>query len=509
VALGTSWSVALVGLAGHPVQVEADLAKGIPGLAITGLPDASLNEARDRIRAAVANSGGQWPTTKKITIGLSPASLPKRGSGFDIALAAAVLAADGVVTEQSLDGVVLLGELGLDGSVRRVTGVLPALLSVRGQFAGAIVPAANLAEAQLVPDLEVRAVRSLRDLVQLLRGEVREEVWVPPPGDAPRPDVGDFRDVAGQPDGRLACELAAAGGHNLLMTGPPGCGKTLLAERLPSILPPLSMQESLEVTAILSVADALPAETLVSRAPFQAPHHTSTAPALIGGGSGLARPGAVSLAHRGVLFLDEAPEFQGRVLDCLRQPLEKGEVSIQRVQGVATYPARFALVLAANPCPCAQPTSRCSCPPERRRAYFSRISGPLLDRMDVNVSMNAITRADVLDDGGGESSESIAARVANAREAAALRLEGTPWRTNGDVPPSVVLARWPLSRAARAPLGRAMEAGTLTARGYGRVQRMAWTLADLHGHPSPTVEDASQALFLRLGDVALKARWVA
>ncbi|MDX6265325.1 MAG: magnesium chelatase family protein, partial [Frankiales bacterium] len=204
-ALGTSWSVALVGLVGHPVQVEADLAPGIPGLAITGLPDALLNEARDRIRAAVANSGGQWPTTKKITIGLSPASLPKRGSGFDIALAAAVLAADGVVTEQSLDGVVLLGELGLDGSVRKVTGVLPALLSVRGQFARAIVPVANLAEAQLVPDLEVTAVRSLRDLVHLLRSEARDEVWVPPPGEAPRPDVGDFRDVGGQPDGRLAC----------------------------------------------------------------------------------------------------------------------------------------------------------------------------------------------------------------------------------------------------------------------------------------------------------------
>ena len=507
-ALGTSWSVALVGLEGHEVRVEADLATGIPGLAITGLPDTALNESRDRIRAAVANSGGQWPVSKKITIGLSPASLPKRGSGFDIALAAAVLAADQVLPASSLKGVVLLGELGLDGSVRGVAGVLPALISVRSRFGRAIVPAANLAEARLVPDLDVTAVRSLRDLVHHLRGEPREEVLVPPVGSVERLQ-GDFQDVAGQPVGRTACEVAAAGGHNLLMTGPPGCGKTLLAERMPSILPPLSVEESLEVTAIHSVAEALPADALVSHAPFQAPHHSSSQAALIGGGSGLAKPGAASLAHRGVLFLDEAPEFRAGVLDALRQPLESGKISIRRVHGTATYPAQFSLVLAAYLCPCAQPQSKCTCTPERRRTYFTRMSGPLLDRMDINVSMQAISRADVMSDSAGEDSAEIAARVARAREAAAARLVGTPYRTNADVPPTVVLQRWPLSRAAVAPIGKAMDEGLLTARGFGRVQRMAWTFADLHGHPEPTEFDARLALSLRLGEDALQKRWAA
>lgn len=508
-ALGTSWSVALVGLEGHAVQVEADLAKGIPGLAITGLPDAALNESRDRIRAAVANSGGQWPVTKKITIGLSPASLPKRGSGFDIALAAAVLAADEVFPAAALQDVVLLGELGLDGSVRGVAGVLPALISVRSRFRRAIVPAANLAEARLVPDLEVTAVLSLRDLVHHLRGEPRDEVVVPPVPPAGGPDVGDFRDVAGQPVGRTACEVAAAGGHNLLMTGPPGCGKTLLAERMPSILPPLSVEESLQVTAIHSVAEALPPDVLISHAPFQAPHHSSTQAALIGGGSGLAKPGAASLAHRGVLFLDEAPEFRSGVLDALRQPLESGRISISRVQGTATYPARFSLLLAANPCPCAQSESRCTCTPDRRRTYITRMSGPLLDRMDLNVSLQAISRADVMSDSGGETSAEIAVRVARARAAAAARLVGTPYRTNADVPPTVLLQRWPLSRSAVTPIGKAMDEGLLTARGFGRVQRMAWTFADLNGHPEPTEVDAKLALSLRLGDDTLQKRWVA
>lgn len=508
-ALGKSWAVALVGLEGHVVRVEADLASGIPGLAITGLPDAALNEARDRIRAAVANSGGQWPASKKITIGLSPASLPKRGSGFDIALAAAVLAADEVVPAASLTDVVLIGELGLDGSVRGVAGVLPALISVRSRFRRAIVSAANLAEARLVPDLEVTAVRSLRDLVQHLRGEPREEVLPAARGAGEPVPVGDFRDVAGQPVGRTACEVAAAGGHNLLMTGPPGCGKTLLAERIPSILPPLTLEESLEVTAIHSVAEALPADALVSHPPFQAPHHSSSQAALIGGGSGLAKPGAASLAHRGVLFLDEAPEFRSGVLDALRQPLESGRISIRRVHGTATYPAQFALVLAANPCPCAQSESKCTCTPDRRRTYLTRISGPLLDRMDLNVSMMAISRAEVMADSSGETSAEIAARVARARQAAGVRLAGTPYRTNGDVPPTVLLQRWPLSRAAVAPIGLALDQGLLTARGFGRVQRMAWTLADLNGNPEPTELDAKLALSLRLGEDTLHKRWAA
>jgi magnesium chelatase family protein len=324
------------------------------------------------------------------------------------------------------------------------------------------------------------------------------------PDDGLRPD---FLDVAGQPVGRTACEVAAAGGHNLLMLGPPGCGKTLLAERMPGILPPLSRAESLEVTAIHSVAGQLPSQALVAQPPFQAPHHGSTAAAIIGGGSGIAKPGAASLAHRGMLFLDEAPEFRRGVLDALRQPLESGRISIRRVGGTATYPARFSLLLAANPCPCASPESRCTCPAERRRSYLARLSGPLLDRMDLTVRLSPITRQEVLSDRAfGESSADIAARVAQARERALSRLAGTPWRTNGDVPATILTQRWPLRGAALAPAGAAMDAGLLSARGLGRVMRLAWTVADLEGVPEPTRLHVKLALSLRLGDAWTRRR---
>ena len=499
-ALATSWSVALVGMEAHLVRIEADLAQGIPGLSITGLPDAALNEARDRIRAAIVNSGEHWPTTKRITLGLSPASLPKKGTGFDLALAAALLAADGIVPANRVERSVLLGELGLDGSVRGVPGVLAALLTLEHDSRTVYVAAANLAEARLVPGLTSVGVESLRHLIQLLKGQPCEEV-VPssPTRDAEVP-AGDFLDVAGQPVGRLACEVAAAGGHNLLMIGPPGCGKTLLAERMPTILPGLTPSESLEVTAIHSVAGQLPPDVLIRRPPFQAPHHGSTPVSVVGGGSGLARPGAASLAHRGVLFLDEAPEFMRGVLDALRQPLEHGYVKISRVNGTATYPARFALLLAANPCPCARTASDCTCPPDRRRQYLGRISGPVLDRMDITVALPAISRSDIMDDRECESSAVIAARVAIARERAARRLAGTPYRTNADVQPTILMQRWPLRRAVLRQVGRAMDQGLLTARGFGRVQRLAWTLADLHEAEEPDDFHVGLALSLRLGD---------
>lgn len=511
-ALARSFSVALVGLDGYVVEVQADLAQGIPGLSITGLPDASLAEARDRVRAAVVNSGQSWPATRRITIGLSPASLPKRGSGFDIALAAAVLAADGLLPTAALADRLLLGELGLDGSVRGVAGVLPALLAGTQQgFRRAVVPLANLAEAQLLPAVEAVAVGSLRDLVTLLRGEPYDPPAPPPgPPEHGAADERDFLDVVGQPVGRVACEVAAAGGHNLLMTGTPGCGKTLLAERLPGILPPLALEEALEVTAIHSVAGQLPAGVpLVSRPPFQAPHHGSTSASIIGGGSGIARPGAASLAHRGVLFLDEAPEFRAGVLDALRQPLESGRISLRRVGGTATYPARFALLLAANPCPCARPERSCTCTADRRRSYLARLSGPLLDRMDLTVCLPPITRQEILSDrGSGDSSALMAARVTAAREAARHRLAGTPWRTNADVPPTVLAQRWPIPRPALVEAGRFLDQGRLSARGFGRVQRLAWTLADLDGRTQPGKGDVDVALSLRLG-ADLDARRVA
>ncbi len=497
-AVARSWAVALVGLEGHVVEVEADLAQGLPGLAITGLPDAALNEARDRVRAAVVNSGFAWPS-RRMTLGLSPAALPKKGSGFDLSLAAALLAAAGEAPPAALHRLLLLGELGLDGRVRPVTGVLPAVLAwVEAGHARVVVPLANLDEARLVPGSEPIGVGSLLDLVRWLRGQP-----LPQPEPAPhRPrvaPVGDYLDVAGQPAGRLACEVAAAGGHNLLMTGPPGCGKTLLAERLPGILPLLSPQESLQVTAIHSIAGRLPqGSPLVEQSPFQAPHHGTTPAALIGGGSGIAQPGAVSLAHRGVLFLDEAPEFGRSALDALRQPLESGVVSIRRVGGLATYPARFALVLAANTCPCGRASSACTCSPERRRSYLGRLSGPLLDRVDLQINLQGITRGDLLAERGvGESTAVMASRVAQARAVAAERYAGTPWRTNADVPATVLTDRWPVPRAALREAGIAMDRGQLTARGFGRIQRLAWTAADLAGRPVPTLADVGLALGLR------------
>jgi magnesium chelatase family protein len=495
-------AVALLGLDGNVVEVEADLAAGLPGLSITGLPDAALNEARDRVKAAVMNSGIGWPN-KRITLGLSPAALPKKGSGFDLALAAALLAAAGEVPREALQGLVLLGELGLDGRVRPVPGVLPAVVAAAKQgFARVVVPAVNLAEARLLGEVTSQGVASLSDLVALLKGVELPDPVVPRPSVAGAKDVRDFSDVLGQPVGRTACEVAAAGGHNLLFTGPPGCGKTLLAERLPGILPELSFEESLEVSQIHSVAGLLPADApLVTRPPFQAPHHGATPASVVGGGSGIAKPGAASLAHRGILFLDEAPEFHRGVLDALRQPLESGEISIRRVGGTARYPARFSLVLAANPCPCAKPRFSCTCRPAVREGYLTKLSGPLLDRIDLQVPLNAITRLDMESEKDVEETSAVLLeRVLLARARATTRYAGTAWSTNADVPPSVLVRRWPLDRKPLALLGAAMDHGLLTARGFGRVQRLAWTLADLAGNPSPTTDDASLALSLRLGD---------
>ena len=412
-----------------------------------------------------------------------------------------MLAAAGALPAEALLDRVLLGELGLDGRVRSVPGVLPAVLTAaRAGIDRVVVPLDNLAEARLLPGVQARGVGSLRDLVDLLTGQPYDEPAPPEVVATPAAPGPDMLDVAGQVTGRTAIEVAAAGGHHALLLGPPGSGKTMLAERMPGLLPPLDLDAALEVTAVHSVAAALPREApLVTRPPFQDPHHTATIASIVGGGSGVARPGAASLAHRGVLFLDEAPEFSPRVLDALRQPLESGRLSITRVGGTAVYPACFTLLLAANYCPCAKP-DECSCPPDVRRRYLARLSGPLLDRVDMHVEVPRITRAEMLaENGRGEPSADIATRVAVARKAAAARYAGTPWRTNGDVPPVELRRRWPLDRVTTRPADDAMDKQQLTARGYGRVLRLAWTLADLYGAGRPAQEHVSHALGFRLG----------
>ncbi|MFF7197643.1 YifB family Mg chelatase-like AAA ATPase [Streptomyces sp. NPDC008079] len=525
-------SVALIGVEGVVVEVQADLEPGVAAFALVGLPDKSLTESRDRVRAAIVNSGEVWPQ-KKLTVGLSPASVPKGGSGFDLAVACAILAANDRIAPGSIADLMMIGELGLDGRVRPVRGVLPAVLAAADAgYRHVVVPERTTAEASLVPGVSVFGIRTLRQLVALLNDELAPEEDQDPARADGRPDpilagltvpgggVGtglagslgddsltghgpDLADVAGQRTARTALEVAAAGGHHLYLKGPPGAGKTMLAERLPGILPPLTRQESLEVTAVHSVAGILPpGRPMVDAPPYCAPHHSATMPSLVGGGSGLPRPGAVSLAHRGVLFLDEAPEFSVRALEALRQPLESGHVVVARAAGVMRLPARFMLVLAANPCPCGRYSmlgEGCDCSPTAVRRYQGRLSGPLLDRVDLRVEVESVSRSDLLGQGPGESTATVAARVVAARERAATRYRDTPWKLNSEIPGHEMRTRWHVAPGALHPAERDMERGLLTARGLDRVLRVAWSLADLAGHDRPDVDDVFQALHLRTG----------
>lgn len=515
--VATARTIALVGATGHLIDVQADVTHGVVKTTLVGRPDASINEARDRCRAAVSNSGLEWPTTRRVTILLSPADLPKRGPHFDLAITVATLAASGKVPPGALEGLVFVGELTLDGRLRSVPGVLPMTMAAASRGIGCVVvPEPQADEAALVPGMSVLGLRSLRQVVAHLRGEEMPEAPpVEPMASAPllawrgqdRTRELDMAEVLGMADARYALEVAASGGHHLMLSGPKGAGKTTLAERIPGLLPDLTLEESLELTAVYSLAGGLPPglQRLV-RPPFRAPHHSSTRASLLGGGSGRVRPGEVSRAHTGTLFLDEFPLFNTDIIEALRQPLESGEITIARGEESATFPARTMFVIACNPCPCGDyhphdRDNRCTCTEVRRRDYRAKLSGPIVDRIDITRHVEPVRPHEAFDPlARPESTATIRARVEAARSRQARRYAGTPWRVNADVPGPALRQTWPLDDQALRLLDERVYAGTLTRRGATRVHRLAWTVADLHGVDRPGTLELDVALRLRTGD---------
>ncbi|ERH33320.1 YifB family Mg chelatase-like AAA ATPase [Schaalia sp. HMT-877] len=507
--LARTHSVSLVGLEGRLVRVETQVGRGLVQFVIVGLPDASVRESKDRVRSALESCGLEV-LDSRVTVNLSPAGLHKSGSGFDLAIAASVLLAAGRVGPTSFDGAVIIGELALDGSLQPVRGVLPAVLAARGQgITRAIVPAANAAEASLVGGVETAAFAHLAELVRWAGGNAQTPVSIGGAlPDAPEPEPAtsgphvDMADVRGQHDAVEALTVAGAGGHHVFLLGEPGSGKTMLASRMHTILPDLDDDTALVATSLHSLAGTLrDGEALVRRPPILTPHHSATMAALVGGGHARITPGAASLAHGGVLFLDEAAQFQPSVLDALREPLENGEVHIHRAGLHARLPARFQLLLAANPCPCGggRQGRSCTCSAQARMRYLARLSGPLLDRIDITVRVDTPTRAD-LARGPSPSSARLRERVAEARSRCARRLAGTPWTLNAQVPGRWIRASSGIDPRMVADLDRAVESGVFSMRGADRVLRLMWTTADLNGAARPGEVERGLAIWLRKGD---------
>ena len=497
-SLATTKAIALSGLNGELVTVEVDIADGLPGFNLLGLPDAALSESRDRVRAAIVNSSQSWPN-RKVTIALLPAWLPKAGSSFDLPIAMGILGAQNIV--RNLEDYLFVGELSLDGSLRHTRGVLPSLIcAYQNGVRKVVIPSANIAEAKLLPELEVFAFTNLKEVVHWLQtGELTEQSELDLVVEKIEMQL-DFADVAGQLPARRAAEISAAGGHNFLMIGPPGVGKTMIAERLPTILPPLTQEETLEVSAIHSITNSNRA-ALSTTAPFIAPHHSTTRIAMVGGGAHVIKPGVCSLAHRGVLFVDEAPECASGVLDSLRQPLENGSITISRATGNLTFPAKFILVLAANPCPCGKFAGKglgCTCTSVQVRRYLNKLSGPLLDRIDLRVNVENVSRIELAET-QNESSQQIRNRVIAARAIAANRFKHEKWRLNSEIPPRALRQQYQPIKAAMNFLHDELDKEKITARGLHKIIRTSWTIADLNGVDRPTLTEVTESYRLREG----------
>ena len=496
-------SMGLLGVDGFMVDVEADLSQGLPGFDVVGLPGAAVKESRDRVRAAMKNSGFAYPVSR-ITVNLAPADIRKEGSVYDLPLLLALLRASGQLNAQ-VDDSAFVGELSLTGDVRGVPGVLPMVIAARDHgLKRAFIPAENAAEGAVVDGIRVYPVPTLSVLLEHLTGlaaiQPLEPVEFQPGQD---PGTPDFADVMGQAAARRALEIAAAGSHNILLIGPPRSGKSMLAKRLPSILPDMTRQEALETTKLHSVAGALPGGVGLLRArPFRAPHHNISAPGLAGGGS-MPHPGEVSLAHNGVLFLDELPEFSRQAMECLRQPLEDHKVTISRVGGTTSYPSRFMLVAAMNPCPCGyfgHPTHPCLCHPHAVERYMGKVSGPLLDRIDLHIEVDPVAFSELSSTKKEESSAQIRERVSAARHRQQQRFAGRGYACNGDIPDSQLQEMCQTTEAADRLLQLAFERFGFSARTYSRVLKVARTIADLEGSEKIDSSHAAEAVQYRTLD---------